>query len=72
MSAQTEELKARVEAKKKIIEAEIAQLKADAKGAKNQQVEKLEKKLGELHSALEKGWDNVTDGMAKKLNSWLS
>ena len=72
MANEMNELKLRVEAKKKAMEAQIAQLKADSIGGKNDAIEALQKKLSSLETDLKQGWDNVSEAIAGKLNSWLS
>lgn len=72
MGTQSNELKARVKAKKKAMEAELAQLEVDARSEKNTRVAELKTKLKELETTLEKGWDDMSERAAKKLNEWLS
>lgn len=69
--AQTDELKHRVEAKKKAIESRIAELRADTSHQAREEREGLERKLEELGSHLSQGWENVTESVAGKLNDWL-
>ncbi len=71
MPDRTIELKARVEAKKKELEQDVAQLKADAHGTKNDQIEKLENQLKELNELIKDGWDNISEATVEKINSWL-
>lgn len=66
-----EELKSRIEAKRKKLEADLAQAKADAMGQGNEAVASIERKLEELNGTLRSGWDNLTENAAKKLNDWL-
>lgn len=72
MGNQMNELKLRVEAKKKELEAQIARFKADSAGNTNDAVEALQKKLSSLEGDLKNGWENVSESIASKLNSWLS
>ncbi len=67
----TDELKLRVEARKKQLEADLLKARAAAQGKKNDAVEAIEKKLKGLGEALESGWDSVTEATAKKLSDWL-
>jgi hypothetical protein len=60
-----------VEAKQKEIEQKLAQAKADAHGAKNDQIEKWESKLNELRDTLKDGWDNLSEQAAARLNDWM-
>lgn len=71
MPDRTNELKARVEAKKKELEQNLAQLKAEAHGEKNDQVERLERQLKELNETIKDGWDNISEAAVEKINSWL-
>ena len=65
------ELKSRVEAKKKQLEADLAQAKADFHGDANDAEKGIKSKLEELSDYLSDGWDNLSESMAEKLNSWL-
>ena len=72
MPNQIQELKLRVEAKKKELEAQIAKFKADSIGSKNEALEGLQKKLSSLETDLKHGWENVSETVVGKLNRWLS
>lgn len=65
------ELKSRVEAKKKQLEADLAKAKANAHGDANEAEAAIKSKLEELNSYLGDGWDNFSESVAKKLNNWL-
>lgn len=69
--SETAELKSRIEAKKKQLEAELAKAKADAHGSANDATEEIARKLEELESHLHDGWDNLSETVSKKLNDWL-
>ena len=69
--SERDELRARVEAKKKQLEADLAAKKADAEGARNEATKKIRAKLDELNATLEKGWDDLSEAAAAKLNAWL-
>ena len=69
--SQKEELKNRVQAKRKELEAKLEEAKADVREATRENRDKLEKKLKELESTLQNGWDNLTEEVASKLNKWL-
>lgn len=68
---QKEELKARVSAKKKELEARLASLEADAGAGAREQRAKLERKLDQLGEEIKKGWDELTEDVAARLNRWL-
>lgn len=72
MNLEKAELKARIEAKKKELEARIAKLKADSVGGANETLSKLQDKLTHLEGDLKHGWDNLTEAAAGKLNRWLA
>jgi chromosome segregation ATPase len=72
MGGEMTELKLRIEAKKKDIEAQIAKFKADSVGEANEKLELLQKKLNSLEGDLKHGWDNLSETVAGKLNRWLS
>lgn len=71
MTDRTTELRLRVEARQKQLEADIAKAKADAAGMANDQLEMLQRKLDELQSAIKDGWGKVSEATSKKLNEWL-
>ena len=72
MAKEMTELKLRVEAKKKELEAQIAKFKADSLGNTNDAIETLQKKLNSLEGDLKNGWENMSESIAGKLNRWLS
>jgi hypothetical protein len=72
MPSEMQELKLRVEAKKKQLEAQIAKFKADSVSEANEGLEKLQQKLNSLENDLKHGWEHVTESVAGKLNRWLS
>lgn len=72
MGNEISELKLRVEAKKKELEAQIAKFKADSAGTRNDALEALQAKLTTLEGDLKNGWENVSESIAGKLNRWLS
>jgi hypothetical protein len=69
--SQVSELKARVEAKRKKLEADIARAKADAQGAANDRVERMEAKIADVRTMLKDGWEDLGESTARKLNDWL-
>ena len=69
--SRTTELKLRVEARRKQLEADLAKAKAAAHGKTNDAIEAMEKKLKHLGQTLEVGWDKLTEATAKKLSDWL-
>lgn len=66
------ELRLRIDAEKKELEAKLARLRADGTAAANDAAKKLESTLEELDEHLRSGWDNVTEAVAGKLNDWLA
>lgn len=69
--SQTEELKSRITAKRKQLEADLAKAKADAKGTSNDASQEIQKKLEELQTYIGDGWDNLSENVASQLNDWL-
>ena len=65
------ELRNRVEAKKKRLEAEILEKKADAQGATTDAVRALKAKLNELEKLIGDGWDDLSEAVQRKLTEWL-
>ena len=68
---QKEELQQRVAAKTKALEAELARLRADARSAARERIERIEAQLSEAAEAVRDGWDRLTEAGAAKLNAWL-
>lgn len=68
---QKDELRDRVQAKKKEIEARIHKLKADSRSTSRDEAKKLERKLDELSGQVKGGWDDLSEDVAAKLNDWL-
>lgn len=66
-----EELKHRVESKRKEFEAELERLKADSSADARDAQSSLEDKLGQIQDTLKDGWDNLTEDAAGKLNDLL-
>lgn len=71
MTDRLTELRFRVEARQKQLEADLARAKADAAGLANDHMETMQRKLDELQGALKDGWEKVSEGTLKKLNEWL-
>ncbi len=69
--SQRAELKDRVEAKKKMLEAKIHELKADARSTSREESEKLQAKLDDLGESLQQSWEDMSEAVAGKLNKWL-
>ena len=69
--SQKDELKDRIIAKRKRLEAQLSELKADARSTSREQAQKLQSQLDELNESLKGGWDNLTEAVARKLNTWL-
>ncbi len=69
--SQISELRARIHARRKQLEADLAKLQADGHAASNDAQAKIKKKLEELDEHLHRGWDNLSESVAAKLNKWL-
>ncbi len=65
------ELKTRIEAKKKKLEADLLTAKADAQGATSNAISNIKARLHSLEELLSDGWDDLTDDVSARLNSWL-
>lgn len=72
MDSNKKELKERVEAKRKRVEARVHELKADAAKGGREQAEKLQKELAEIKSTVAGGYEHLKDESVAKLNAWLS
>jgi len=71
MTTNTSELKSRIEAKIKEMEARLLTMKADTQAKASDESEKLKTRLADVKESIKDGWDNVTDKVAAKLNDWL-
>ncbi len=71
MANQKDELLLRIKAKKKALEAALAQLKADSQGAINEKQEKIEDDLKKLSYIIREASENFSEKIAKKINEWL-
>lgn len=71
MGTEMKELKLRLEAKKKELEAQVARLKADSAGAATETLRSLESKLEGIKGDLSHAFENLSETAAAKLNKWL-
>jgi hypothetical protein len=71
MIEQKEELKNRVDARKRVLEARYLELKADTQERAREERDRVKRKLDDLQEAVKDGWDNLSDKVAAKLNDWL-
>ncbi|MEQ9455061.1 MAG: hypothetical protein RLN76_10790 [Phycisphaeraceae bacterium] len=69
--ADTTELKARFEARKKEVEAQLADAKADAQAESNKRSKQLQEQLDELQSSVADGWENLSQGAIDRLSDLL-
>jgi hypothetical protein len=66
-----DELKNRVEAKQRELQARYLELKADTQERTRDERDRVKRKLDELQDAVKDGWDNLSERVAAKLNDWL-
>jgi hypothetical protein len=71
MIGKDDELKDRVQARKHAMQAKYDELKADGRSEARSTRDKLKKSLDELEDSVKDGWDNMSDAVRTKLNSWL-
>lgn len=71
MTDRWDELKHRVEAKKKELQAKLERAQADGIEKSSQAADEARQKLDGLDQTLKDGWDNVSDSVADRLNAWL-
>lgn len=71
MINERDELKTRVAAKQRELEARYLELKADAQEQTRDERDRVKRKLDELQETVKEGWDNLSDRVAAKLNDWL-
>lgn len=72
MLTHTEELKNRIKAKQRELEARFEELKADSRSEVRTERDRVRTKLNELQEAIKDGWDNMSDRVSAKLNDWLN
>jgi hypothetical protein len=71
MLKNTDELKNRVEARKHELMAKYNQAKADTRKEAATTRDHLKARLDEIEGALKDGWENLSESVAAKINSWL-
>jgi hypothetical protein len=71
MLLQRDELRRRVEARRRKLGNDLARLRADAPGETTEQIEKLELSLAKIGVALRAGWDDLSDEVVRRLKHWL-
>jgi hypothetical protein len=72
MLERKEELKDRIKAKQRELEARFQELKADTRAEARTERDKVKSKLDELQETVKDGWDNMTERVSAKLNDWLN
>jgi hypothetical protein len=70
-SSAINELRHRVEAKRKMLEARLEETKVGTFAARSEAARELRAKLRELDERIGDGWDTVTEEAAARLNEWL-
>lgn len=72
MTTESQELKSRVEAKQRRLEAEMLELKANASESTRERIEAIERQLTEMRGAIRDGYDNLKKDTIAKLNALLA
>lgn len=70
-SMDTKELKHRVRAKQKELEAKLEKMQADAAASGSEAKESVRRRLDELGEMMQEGWDDMREKTAQRLNEWL-
>lgn len=65
------ELRDRVEAKQKRLEARLQELKADTREQSREERGRIEAQLSEVSKHVREGWDRISEQTSRKLNDWL-
>ena len=68
---QRDELKQRVEAKRKRVEARVHELRADATEESRRKADELEAQLDSVKQSLRDGYENLESAAVEKINSFL-
>ena len=71
-SSRKTELRHRVEARRRELEARAHELAADTSAAGREKSKELSSLLGELKQQTAEHWDELTDAAADRLNHWLT
>lgn len=71
MDQKMEELKHRVQARRKELEARLEQARADAHGRAGDAVDEVRARLQELERTIKDGWESLGDEAVARLNDWL-
>jgi DNA anti-recombination protein RmuC len=69
--AKTRELKHRVLAKRKELEAQLERVRADAAAKQTEAATEIQQRLSELDAAISEGWEDMKDSTVERLNEWL-
>ena len=67
----TTELRARFQARKKEIEAQLDRARADASAMSDEQAKKLQSQLDDLKQATAEGWENLSQSAIDQLSDLL-
>lgn len=70
--SEKQELKDRIDARRKRLEARLTELKADARGDASEARDRIQSRLDELRETYGERADEITESMAAKLNDWLA
>ncbi len=71
MIEQKDELKNRVEARQRALQARYLELKADTQERAREERDRVKRKLDELQETVKDGWGNLSEAVSAKLNDWL-
>lgn len=69
--SQKEELKDRLLAKKKMLEAKLHEARANARKEGRESAAEIEKKIEEVNNTLKSGWDKLSEAATSRLNKLL-
>jgi hypothetical protein len=71
MGQRYEELKHRIEAKKRELQSKLETYKADKHADAAERSKEIHTKLNDLETNIKNGWENLSEATAAKLNDWL-
>lgn len=71
MISQKDELKNRVEAKQRELQARLSELKANTQQRSREELTRIETKLRELKDVLKEGWEDLSESTTRRINQWL-
>lgn len=71
MIGKDDELKDRIRARKRAMQAKLSELTADSRAEAREARDKIKRSLDELEESVKDGWDSMSESVRTRLNRWL-